>query len=93
MGCTKHKDKRDCRRTVWLCNGTGALVHVFPEYEHILHLHPGDIIVFNGEGSPTLTLHYAARSPEPSPNPNPNPDPNPNPIANPNLNPNLVCQH
>ena len=58
-----HKDERDCRRTVWLCNGTGALV--FPEYEHILYLHPGDIIVFNGEGSPTLTLPYAARSPKP----------------------------
>ena len=43
-----HKDKRDCRRTVWLVTGTGGLV--FPAYEHVLWLHPGDILVFNGEG-------------------------------------------
>ena len=43
-----HKDKRDCRRTVWLVSGTGALV--FPEYEHILYLHPGDLVIFNGQG-------------------------------------------
>ncbi len=46
-GYGTHKDKRDCRRTVWLCTGTGALV--FPQYEHILWLHPGDIVVFDGE--------------------------------------------
>ena len=43
-----HKDKRDCRRTVWLITGTGALV--FPQYEHILYLHPGDLLIFNGQG-------------------------------------------
>ena len=39
-GYGTHKDKRDCRRTVWLCTGTGALV--FVKYEHILYLHPGN---------------------------------------------------
>ena len=50
-------------RTVWLSTGRYAHVHdischhscvlcrgalVFPQFEHIVYLHPGDIIVFNG---------------------------------------------
>lgn len=42
-----HKDKRDVQRTLWLVTGTGALV--FPKYEHIVWLHPGDIIAFSGD--------------------------------------------
>lgn len=47
-GYACHRDKRDVAKTVWISLGTGALV--FPQYEHIVHLHPGDIIVFNGHG-------------------------------------------
>ena len=45
-GYSTHKDKRDIRWTVWVCMRKGALV--FPEYQHIVHLHPGDVIAFNG---------------------------------------------
>ena len=43
-GC--HRDKNDITDTVIISTGIGAWV--FPQYEHVVHLLPGDVLVFDG---------------------------------------------